>query len=59
MSDTTQPPLTRSTWHAMGDLVACDEKCAALTEPQTIEELKVALTHWREHSFHGGCSHGC
>jgi hypothetical protein len=38
--------------------VDCDENCRALTDPQTVEELKAALTHWRSHPYLCGCSHG-
>jgi hypothetical protein len=39
--------------------VECDDRCKALTDPQTVEELRVALTHWRSHQYLAGCSHGC
>lgn len=38
--------------------VACDERCGALNEPQTLDEYKAALEHWRSHSHLHGCSHG-
>ena len=38
--------------------VACDEPCFALRDPQTEEQLRAALQHWRRHSFMYGCSHG-
>lgn len=41
------------------ELVACDGyNCIALQEPQTLEEYKVALDHWENHSWLHGCSHG-
>ncbi len=39
--------------------VTCDERCKALNEPQSIDELHAALEHWRKHSNLSGCSHGC
>lgn len=38
--------------------VDCDERCKALTDPQTVEELRAALEHWKSHSYLSGCSHG-
>jgi len=38
--------------------VDCDQRCKALTDPQTIDELKAALEHWRSHQYLCGCSHG-
>ena len=38
--------------------VDCDERCKALTNPQTVEELRAALEHWRVHQHLCGCSHG-
>ena len=38
--------------------VDCDRACLALTDPQTVEELRAALEHWRDHSYLSGCSHG-
>lgn len=38
--------------------VACDEICFALQEPETLEECKAALKHWRYHSYLHGCSYG-
>lgn len=38
----------------------CDEvDCFALLDPQTIEEMRVALDHWEDHCLYSGCSHGC
>lgn len=37
----------------------CDQNCDYLEDPQTIEELRAALEHERNHSVNGGCSHGC
>jgi hypothetical protein len=39
--------------------VDCDQRCKALTNPQTVEELRAALNHWRSHDYLSGCSHGC
>lgn len=41
-------------------LVGCDEKgCTAKEKPETFEEVKVALAHWRGHRYLHGCSHAC
>jgi hypothetical protein len=39
--------------------VDCDEGCKALTDPVTLDEVKAALEHWRDHMVLSGCSHGC
>jgi len=40
--------------------VPCDDSdCEALKEPVTDNDVWTALQHWRDHSLHGGCSHGC
>lgn len=39
--------------------VDCDRGCKALNKPETIEELRAALEHWRDHCYLSGCSHGC
>jgi hypothetical protein len=38
--------------------VDCDEGCGAFKEPQTLDEYKAALDHWRTHDYLCGCSHG-
>jgi hypothetical protein len=38
--------------------VDCDERCKALVRPETPEELRAALEHWRCHQWLSGCSHG-
>lgn len=43
----------------MGEKVYCEANCGALDDPQTLEELRAALEHWRSHGFMSGCSHGC
>ncbi len=40
-------------------LVECDLECGALNKPDTAEEIKAALEHWKSHSSLNGCSHGC
>lgn len=40
-------------------LVNCDEKCGALLDPKTTEEILKAYEHWKEHASRGGCAHGC
>ena len=41
-------------------LAECDDPdCFARLEPQTLAEYRVAVEHWRSHSYLGGCSHGC
>jgi hypothetical protein len=38
----------------------CDDlECEAVGEPQTVEELRATLEHWRDHGYLHGCSHGC
>ena len=39
------------------DKVDCDDNCGAKKEPQTIEELRAAVEHWRDHRLLSGCSH--
>ena len=39
-------------------LVACDDRdCLAKVHPKTLQEYKIALEHWIEHSYLSGCSH--
>jgi hypothetical protein len=38
--------------------VGCDSNCKALLDPETVDELRAAVTHWRSHEYTGGCSHG-
>lgn len=38
--------------------VSCDDNCKALEQPETLEEVRAALEHWRDHDAQGGCSHG-
>jgi hypothetical protein len=39
--------------------VSCEDGCGAFEEPETLEEYKAALEHWKDHdSSWGGCSHG-
>lgn len=37
--------------------VECDGNCGAYEKPQTLEEYKAALGHWRNHSYLSGCAH--
>lgn len=37
--------------------VNCDDGCGAFLEPETPEEMKDAMIHWREHAYLWGCSH--
>jgi hypothetical protein len=39
-------------------LVACDENCGAKENPETLEEYKATLEHYKNHAWAGGCSHG-
>jgi hypothetical protein len=43
------------------ETVECDEDCGAFEEPDpnSLEELRAALEHWREHGYLHGCSHAC
>lgn len=36
----------------------CDQWCGALKDPETLDEYRVALDHWRSHELLGGCAHG-
>ncbi len=38
-------------------LVRCDSNCGALQNPETIEEYRAALVHWRSHGYLSGCAH--
>lgn len=39
--------------------VMCDDPdCTAVELPETLEELRAALDHWRDHHVDSGCSHG-
>lgn len=42
-------------------LVDCDDDCGAFSDPDPddIDELRNTLTHWRDHGWLCGCSHGC
>ena len=40
-------------------IVECDQKCGALHDPKTPEEIKAAWKHWMSHGYLSGCSHGC
>ena len=43
----------------MEEIVHCDDKCNALENPNTLEEYKKTLEHYKNHCICGGCSHGC
>jgi hypothetical protein len=53
-----QPKVLSATEVAPQELVDCDNKCGAKLAPQTVDELRAALEHWRFHSESTGCSHG-
>lgn len=38
--------------------VECDESCKAKENPETLEEYKATLEHYKHHSLLSGCSHG-
>ena len=40
-------------------MVKCDEFCQAKENPETLEECKETLEHYKQHSLLSGCSHGC
>ena len=40
-------------------LVACDNFCGAKENPETLEEYKATLDHYKNHSYLSGCSHAC
>lgn len=47
--------------HVLGSdcIVNCDQDCDALVLPLTVDELRAALIHWRQHESDGGyCAHG-
>ena len=40
--------------------VECDDPtCLAKQSPFTREEYALAYTHWKDHTWYSGCSHGC
>jgi hypothetical protein len=38
--------------------VECDARCQALLAPQTLDDLRAAYLHWKDHAHVGGCAHG-
>lgn len=40
-------------------LVQCDSFCKAKENPETLEEYKATLEHYKHHSYLSGCSHAC
>lgn len=43
----------------LAGLVECDSFCKAKEEPETLEEYKATLEHYKNHSLLSGCSHAC
>lgn len=41
------------------DIVPCDDSCGAFEDPETLEEYKATLEHYRDHGLMGGNAHGC
>lgn len=41
------------------EIVGCDERCGAYEEPETLDEYKLTLEHYKHHTYLSGCSHGC
>lgn len=41
------------------ELVECDGSCKAKENPETLEEYKATLDHYKNHGWLSGCSHGC
>lgn len=39
-------------------VVECDENCGAFEEPETLEEFRDTLDHYKHHKFLDGCAHG-
>ncbi len=37
--------------------VECDSSCKAKEQPETLEEYKATLEHYKNHSLLSGCSH--
>ena len=38
--------------------VKCDKSCKAKENPQTLQEYKATLEHYKKHRLYSGCSHG-
>lgn len=38
--------------------VDCDDFCQAKEKPDSLEEYKATLEHYKNHSLLSGCSHG-
>jgi len=45
--------------HTCNVHVECDDACLALENPETLDEHRTTLAHYKNHSLHTGCSHGC
>lgn len=41
------------------EIIRCDDNCGAYVEPQTLEDYKKTLEHYKYHSVDSGCSHAC
>ena len=39
-------------------VVECDDECGAFEEPESLEEYKDTLEHYKHCHFLSGCSHG-
>lgn len=39
-------------------VVNCDDKCGAFEFPETIDEYRWTLEHYKHHKFLDGCAHG-
>lgn len=58
-NETDQPCLALAICVCLNRVyVNCDQNCGALMQPQTPEETKASLAHWKDHAYIHGCSHG-
>lgn len=39
-------------------IVLCDMECGAFENPETLNECKASLEHFKHHTFRDSCSHG-
>jgi hypothetical protein len=45
-------------WQESRGFVKCDTDCGAREDPKTLRDLKLAIEHYKHHSYMQGCSHG-
>ena len=39
-------------------IVECDDKCGAFEDPETMDEYRDTLEHYKYCKYLGGCAHG-